>query len=241
MATPSFADQIRSNYKRDQILFQYLLNENTGTSFADTSTHSYTAKFNGTGNAIIRGKTGYAISTSGSGGMGIYSPGDGSDDNVIQDFTFIASVRPRSGAVGTSCILCKNDDAGNTVIFGFRQHFLYMNWALLFDPDSVPVIQSPVMVSSNTWHFVAFRRKAGAVKDLFLDGKLMIRNATTPATYNSAIGKNGNFELMTNSSGANNNVIGDLDEATWYRTYIDDGVLYQFYREWVGRKKLRLQ
>jgi hypothetical protein len=236
LASPALADQIGSTTKRENILFQYLFNEPSGTTWIDNSTHSLVAVLGGTGQAIISGKHGNAISFNGSGGLALPDM-DGTADNVVGNFTIIASYRPKGGATGTSCIVCKNDDIGNTVIFGFRGHRPYMNWSLASGGDISGVMEYNVMLSSNVWHHLIWSRKAGEVKDMWVDGVRVASTVTTSSSYTTTAGQNGGFEIGTNSAGANNNVIGDLDEITYWRVYLSDGEKRNQYAQWFGRKR----
>lgn len=236
------ANQGSPTYRRDQMLFQFEFNEQSGTTWFDASTHAYVLNATGSGDAIVTGKHGRALSMNGS-GCAALTDISGTVDNTFQDYTYEVSF-----------YLDGSQDANGTSVF-FAQDFLTDAWDLGYiigpngktylrhrltinaNTDVVDDMTGVLPISTATYHHAVFRRQSGQWKDLWLDGTFDSKSATKASSWNIAK----IIEIGCTGAAGSRFVRGNLDRVTFWKTYFSDGETRQLYTIWLGRKARLLQ
>lgn len=227
-----FAGQTTAQYKRNLMMFCY---EEFGSTFTDVSTHTFATKLVGSGQAVISGKDGLALSLS-AGGFQLPDATLRAPDTSLRDMTAMFVFRPTGGASGTSCLFCHNGSASGANLAGFQAHRLYWNWSpsgIGNCTDVVDPLTSNAPVSSATWHQIIFTRLDNQRKEIWLDGVMVSSAATLDCTDTADTV----MEIGSNSGGANNNVKGDLAEAVLWRAYFTPGEIKYLYQQFTGKPK----
>lgn len=232
LASPLYADQIGSTYKRNLMLFQFV---EFGSTFTDVSTHAFAVSQLGSGFSIISGRNGKALSYTGSGDLSIRLT-DAAPYNTLSDLTYAISLRSNgvgSGITGREDLLEHNGSASGTLSCEIQDHFPRWRWAPSgCVADTVDPIVSATPISSGTWHLLVYSRLNNVVKNIELDGVLI----ASAATGNCQSVEDTTIEIGGEGEGGINFARMDLDEATLWQTYLTAGERYQLYTEWDRRK-----
>lgn len=228
----AWGEQVSSQYKRERIKYQFLMNEVSGTDAIDTSTHNIPATSLGTGNAIVIGKHGYAKSMNGSGCLQISSTASArAPDNIYRNFTIEVSFRYRTNTVPRANIIGQSGSGGDSWWIAVNASKLHIDWD--GNPDDAIADQISIPIQSGTWYQAIYTRKAGELKKGYLNGVLVSSSATGSSQLNLdqdiniGCGNNGTVVLLD----------GDVDEVTIWDEEFTEAEVKELFNTWSGKQR----
>lgn len=187
--------------------FGFHFNEPDGTTFADVSTNSQVGSFVGSGNAIVSGLWGNAVSFNGNGCVTIPA----SVVHNVRSFSVAFWMYPDSEVVGRTGLMTKSAGAGNysVSLFNFK-----IESNISFDANSQ--VFGTSYISTSTWTHVAVVRRNNFRTEVWVNGVM----------ENSAVVDDQDL----NVTGANNTfVIGGINNCTtgFFTGRIEDAFFWQ--------------